>query len=595
MAFIYDVTELCAALKPFLLHHLLFDRGEPAVTYLDPDIEVFAPIDDLDVLARGHGIVLTPHRLDPVPDDGCQPDAHDLRMSGGVQPRLHRRRPGQPEPSSSAGPTTAAGTASSPTTKGCSSGNDGSTRAWSRSPTTSSTTPGATSRTGTWTRRPVTFGADGHCAAGWPLRFFHYSGFDPYRPYVLSTHQGDRPRILLSAQPALAALVGDTRRRLLAEAEGAKAPGSTAGPARPAVGDRPHHATSGTAMSSCGGARQGPCSAGDELPNLFDEPDDEQLLAILADTPTRSAAAEDRWLPPRRLPRPAGRPGGLSRPRARPASRRSTRGCAAADVSRSRSPPALVPPPATGRSTPAARHCAGGEHRRLPQRASSASARPVGRMLATLRRARRAVRRRERGRARPNRQHHALGADVVGPSRTSTSTSSVSTATRVPRVAERLGDQLRPDQYTVGMWAWELEEFPPTHAGRRPVRRRDLDLQPPRPGRDQPGCRRAGSSSCRRRCCGTSPPTEAAPLASTPSSASCSASTPTARSSARTRKASSRRSAPRSVRRGPRARRQVHNGALRPAGAGTPALSGGGRPDIHVIDAVLDVAARWAP
>ena len=67
MAFMYDATELATAVKPCLLQHLLFERGEPAVTYLDPEIEVLAPIDDLDDLARRHGIVVTPRRLTPVP------------------------------------------------------------------------------------------------------------------------------------------------------------------------------------------------------------------------------------------------------------------------------------------------------------------------------------------------------------------------------------------------------------------------------------------------------------------------------------------------------------------------------------------------
>ena len=36
-----------------------------------------------------------------------------------------------------------------------------------------------------------------------PLRFFHFSGFDPAVPYLLSRHQGRNPRVLLSEQPAL--------------------------------------------------------------------------------------------------------------------------------------------------------------------------------------------------------------------------------------------------------------------------------------------------------------------------------------------------------------------------------------------------------
>ena len=44
-------------------------------------------------------------------------------------------------------------------------------------------------------------------AAGVPLRFFHFSGFDPAVPWRLSKHAGPRPRGLLSADPVLARLL----------------------------------------------------------------------------------------------------------------------------------------------------------------------------------------------------------------------------------------------------------------------------------------------------------------------------------------------------------------------------------------------------
>ena len=166
MATIYDVTELATAVKPFLLRHLLIDRGEPSVTYLDPDIEVFGPFDDLDALARAEEIVLTPHRLEPCPTTGCQPDERSLHASGGVQPRVHRRRPrGRRVPRAMVGALPAR-TASSPMTKVFSSTSGGSTPGWGRSGTTSSAIQGATSRTGTSTRGPITAGPDGYAADG---------------------------------------------------------------------------------------------------------------------------------------------------------------------------------------------------------------------------------------------------------------------------------------------------------------------------------------------------------------------------------------------------------------------------------------------
>ena len=58
---------------------------------------------------------------------------------------------------------------------------------------------------------------------GGPLRAFDFSGFDPDRPWLLSVHQGDTPRVLLSASSVLRRLAGDravrqrTAEALLAE------------------------------------------------------------------------------------------------------------------------------------------------------------------------------------------------------------------------------------------------------------------------------------------------------------------------------------------------------------------------------------------
>src|SRR6185436_19177343 len=67
--------------KPSLLQTLL-DRGSPDVMYLDPDIQFFAPIDDVSTLAREHSIVLTPHATEPIPNDGCGISEQTIMLSG---------------------------------------------------------------------------------------------------------------------------------------------------------------------------------------------------------------------------------------------------------------------------------------------------------------------------------------------------------------------------------------------------------------------------------------------------------------------------------------------------------------------------------
>jgi glycosyltransferase involved in cell wall biosynthesis/SAM-dependent methyltransferase len=80
MTGIYDVMELSTAVKPSLLRHLL--GANEAVIYLDPDIEVFADLSDLDSLARRHGLVLTPHYLESPPEDGRKPSEADILRAG---------------------------------------------------------------------------------------------------------------------------------------------------------------------------------------------------------------------------------------------------------------------------------------------------------------------------------------------------------------------------------------------------------------------------------------------------------------------------------------------------------------------------------
>jgi glycosyltransferase involved in cell wall biosynthesis/SAM-dependent methyltransferase len=81
MAWRYDVLELSTAVKPWLLAHLL-GEGAPAITYLDPDIFVFSSLEALDARAREHSVVLTPHNTSPLPDDGKRPNQIDILLAG---------------------------------------------------------------------------------------------------------------------------------------------------------------------------------------------------------------------------------------------------------------------------------------------------------------------------------------------------------------------------------------------------------------------------------------------------------------------------------------------------------------------------------
>lgn len=76
----YGVTELCTALKPGLVAHLLGD--EDPVVFLDSDIRVFAPFDGLEDRLESCSFLLTPHLLAPLPDDGWQPSELAILLAG---------------------------------------------------------------------------------------------------------------------------------------------------------------------------------------------------------------------------------------------------------------------------------------------------------------------------------------------------------------------------------------------------------------------------------------------------------------------------------------------------------------------------------
>jgi glycosyltransferase involved in cell wall biosynthesis len=69
-AFQYDILEFNTAIKPFVFLEL-FARGYRNVIYLDPDILLFRPLTSvLDSLANGASFVLTPHLCKPAEDSG---------------------------------------------------------------------------------------------------------------------------------------------------------------------------------------------------------------------------------------------------------------------------------------------------------------------------------------------------------------------------------------------------------------------------------------------------------------------------------------------------------------------------------------------
>lgn len=82
MAFRYTVMEFNTAIKADCFLDLLTRRGFEAAIYLDPDIRLFAPLDEVHAaLAGGASAVLTPHILGPLPDHAATGEI-DILKSG---------------------------------------------------------------------------------------------------------------------------------------------------------------------------------------------------------------------------------------------------------------------------------------------------------------------------------------------------------------------------------------------------------------------------------------------------------------------------------------------------------------------------------
>ena len=209
----YDVTEFSTAVKPSLLTYLL-GEGAPAVLYFDPDIEIFESIAELAAQAAATGIVLTPHALSPIPDDGFGVNDVSVLSAGvfnlgfiGVGPpagaflewwagRLRRHCLSDPANGMFVD------------------------QRWldyvpSMFPHVIARDPGCNVAYWNLHERTLESSSGQVTVNGTPLRFFHFSGFDAAAPALLSRYQGPRPRVLLSEHPVARELCERYARHLL--------------------------------------------------------------------------------------------------------------------------------------------------------------------------------------------------------------------------------------------------------------------------------------------------------------------------------------------------------------------------------------------
>lgn len=83
LRFSYDVVELATVVKPQLLRHLLTKLQLASLIYLDPDTLVLHPLDELHLALKDKcNLILTPHLDADYPDDGHAPNTSDILVHG---------------------------------------------------------------------------------------------------------------------------------------------------------------------------------------------------------------------------------------------------------------------------------------------------------------------------------------------------------------------------------------------------------------------------------------------------------------------------------------------------------------------------------
>ena len=80
--FKYTVLEASTAVKPYLLNHLFREHGIQKLLYIDPDILILNSLSRLSEYLDSSDILLTPHLLEPIPNDGRRQTEHDILKSG---------------------------------------------------------------------------------------------------------------------------------------------------------------------------------------------------------------------------------------------------------------------------------------------------------------------------------------------------------------------------------------------------------------------------------------------------------------------------------------------------------------------------------
>jgi glycosyltransferase involved in cell wall biosynthesis len=205
-AMIYERSVLARMMTPMLIRKLLEQARDP-VMYFDPDIAIYGALDDVAALALDHSVVLAQRLTEPLPDDGCEPSEATI-LAGGVYDGGFLAVTGDAERFLDWWAARASGR------------RDSAEERWLDLvpflfPHAVLNDPGCDVAYWNLHEREVRRHGRRYKVDGRPLRFFHFRGYRPDTPKILTHELPSRPRIQLSNSSALAALFDDYGRRLV--------------------------------------------------------------------------------------------------------------------------------------------------------------------------------------------------------------------------------------------------------------------------------------------------------------------------------------------------------------------------------------------
>ncbi len=214
MIFRYNLLELSTAVKPFFLQYLFKTYQPEALCYFDPDIYFYRPVQDIWDKLQDYAIVLTPHLTGPL-DDEHNPNELAILRSGTYNLGFIglSRRPQVAE---------FLDWWAEKLTRYCVIDHNRGffvDQRWidlvpGRFPDVwIHQDPGCNVAYWNLYHRQVSFQDDGWLVNGQPLKFFHFSGYAPHAPEVLSKYQN---RYSFDDLPHLRPLFAAYRERLLA-------------------------------------------------------------------------------------------------------------------------------------------------------------------------------------------------------------------------------------------------------------------------------------------------------------------------------------------------------------------------------------------